>query len=392
MTPIRIEQIELRHFAMPLVTPFETSFGVETEREGLIVTLRSGGLTGRGEVVASRDPGYSAETAKTEWHILADFIVPKVLGKEFGEVETLEQAHDSVRGHPMAKAGIEAALYDLLGRAQGRSLQDLLGGQGRTVKVGVSVGLQATPEALVERVGRYLAEGYKRIKIKIKPGRDVQDARAVRRAYPDIPLQVDANSAYTLDEAETIKQLDDLSLLLIEQPLAEDDIFDHAKLQPQLQTPICLDESILSARHARWAHELGACKIINIKPGRVGGMREGKRIHDFCAGVGMPVWHGGMLETGVGRAANLALASLPNFTLPGDISATRRYWKEDIIEELFELNPDGSMTVPTGPGLGVTVNDRVLDKLTLRKELFRAEAKPVAGFSGKDRASKIVQN
>lgn len=380
MTAIRIEQIELRHIAMPLVAPFETSFGVETEREGLIVTLRGDGLTGWGEVVASRDPGYSPETAKTEWHILRDFMVPEVLGKAFKDVEALEQAYAGVRGHLMAKAGIQAAFYDLLGQAQGKSLQKLLGGKGETVKVGVSVGIQPTPAVLVERVGQYIEEGYKRIKIKIKPGRDVADARAVRAAFPEILLQVDANSAYTLADVEIIKQMDDLNLLLIEQPLADDDIFDHAKLQPQLKTPVCLDESILSARHARWAHELGACQLINIKPGRVGGLRESVRIHDYCAEVSLPVWHGGMLETGIGRAANLALASLPNFKLPGDISATKRYWQEDIIEELFELNRDGSITVPTQPGLGVTVNEKVLEKVTVRKEFYRAVEKKVVGF------------
>ena len=383
MTAIRIEQIELRHIAMPLVAPFETSFGVETEREGLIVTLRGDGLTGWGEVVASRNPGYSPETAKTEWHILQDFMVPDVLGKAFRDVEALEQAYAGVRGHLMAKAGIQAAFYDLLGQAQGKSLQKLLGGKGKTVKVGVSVGIQPTTAVLVERVGQYIEEGYKRIKIKIKPGRDVADARAVRAAFPEILLQVDANSAYTLDDVEIIKQMDDLNLLLIEQPLADDDIFDHAKLQPQLKTPVCLDESILSARHARWAHELGACQMINIKPGRVGGLREGVRIHDYCAEVGLPVWQGGMLETGIGRAANLALASLPNFKLPGDISATKRYWQEDIIEELFELNRDGSITVPTQPGLGVTVNEKVLEKVTIRKEFYRAIEKKVVGFGGK---------
>ncbi len=380
MTSIQIEHIELRHFAMPLVAPFETSFGVETEREGLIVTLRGGGLAGWGEVVASHSPGYSAETVKTEWHILHDFIIPEVIGKEFSNIESLEKAYDSVRGHPMAKAGIQAALYDLLAKAQGKSLQKVLGGKGKTVKVGVSVGIQPTTEALVERVGKYLEDGYKRIKIKIKPGRDVQDAKAVRAAFPDILLQVDANSAYTLDDAATIKAMDDLNLLLIEQPLYEDDIFDHAKLQSQLTTSICLDESILSARHARWAHELSACRIINIKPGRVGGLRESLRIHEYCASVGMPVWCGGMLETGIGRAANLALASLPNFKLPGDISATRRYWKEDIVEEVFELNKDGSITVPTGPGIGVTVNEKLLERLTDRKETYRATATKVHGF------------
>ena len=384
MTAILIEQIDLRHITMPLVAPFETSFGVETEREGLVVALRGGGLTGWGEVVASHSPGYSPETAKTEWHILNDFIVPNVIGKEFANVEALERTCDSVRGHPMAKAGIQAALYDLLAKVQNVSLQKMLGGKGKAVKVGVSVGIQPTTAALVERVGQYLEEGYKRIKIKIKPGRDVLDAKAVRAAFPDILLQVDANSAYTLDDAATIKAMDDLNLLLVEQPLAEDDIFDHAKLQPQLKTPICLDESVLSARHARWARELGACRIINIKPGRVGGLREAVRIHDYCAGADLPVWCGGMLETGVGRAANLALASLPNFKLPGDISATRRYWKEDIVEEAFELNPDGTITVPTGPGIGVRVREKVLEKVTMRKEVYRAVEKRVAGFAGKN--------
>ncbi|HLF02639.1 MAG TPA: o-succinylbenzoate synthase [Anaerolineales bacterium] len=383
MTPIRIEQIELRHISMPLVAPFETSFGVETEREGLIVALRGSGLTGWGEVVASRDPGYSAETADTEWHILHTFIVPDVLGKEFADIESLESAYRHVRGHPMAKAGVQAALYDLLAKTQGVSLQTMLGGSGETVRVGVSVGIQPTTEVLVERVGQYLEEGYRRIKIKIKPGRDVQDAKAVRAAFPNILLQVDANSAYTLEDAGTIKAMDELNLLLIEQPLSEDDIFDHAKLQPQLKTAICLDESILSARHARWAHELGAGRIINIKPGRVGGLREAVRIHDYCASVGLPVWCGGMLETGVGRAANLALASLPNFKLPGDISATRRYWKEDIVEEVFELNKDGTITVPTGPGIGVNVNDKALEKVTVKKETYRAEEKKIVGFGKK---------
>jgi O-succinylbenzoate synthase len=280
----------------------------------------------------------------------------------------------------MAKAGLQAALYDLLAKAQGISLQAMLGGKRERVKVGVSVGIQPTTDALVERVRAYLDDGYPRIKIKIKPGRDVLDTRAVRKAFPNVLLQVDANSAYTLAEAGTIKEMDDLNLLLIEQPLWEDDIFDHAKLQPQLRTAICLDESILSARHARWAHELGACRIINVKPGRVGGLREAIRIHDYCAEHDIPVWCGGMLETGIGRAANVALASLPNFKLPGDISATKRYWKEDIVEEEFVLNSDGTLTVPTGPGLGVTVHEELLERVTLRKELYRATQKRMMGF------------
>ncbi len=382
MPSIRVEQIELRHISMPLVAPFETSFGVEAGREGLVVTLRSEGLTGWGEVVASREPGYSPETAQTEWHILHEFIIPGVLGKEFANVEALETIYDNVRGHPMAKAGIQAALYDLLAKAQGVSLQKMFGGSGEKVKVGVSVGIQPSAGALVERVRAYLADGYPRIKIKIKPGRDVAEAQAVRQAFPDVLLQVDANSAYTLDDAATIKAMDNLNLLLIEQPLSEDDIFDHAKLQPQLKTAICLDESILSARHARWAHELGACRIINIKPGRVGGLREAIRIHDYCAEHDIPVWCGGMLETGIGRAANVALASLPNFRLPGDISASARYWKEDIVEPAFTLNPDGTLTVPTGPGIGVAVREDLLERFTIKKEVYREPQKRVLAFPG----------
>jgi O-succinylbenzoate synthase len=249
------------------------------------------------------------------------------------------------------------------------------------VKV-VSVGIQPSAGALVERVRAYLADGYPRIKIKIKPGRDVAEAQAVRKAFPDVLLQVDANSAYTLDDAATIKAMDDLNLLLIEQPLSEDDIFDHAKLQPQLKTAICLDESILSARHARWAHELGACRIINIKPGRVGGLREAIRIHDYCADHDIPVWCGGMLETGIGRAANVALASLPNFRLPGDISASARYWKEDIVEPAFALNPDGTLTVPTGPGIGVAVREDLLERFTVKKEVYREPQKRALAFPG----------
>ncbi len=382
MTSIRVDQIELRHISMPLVAPFETSFGVETEREGVIVTLRGDGLTGWGEVVASREPGYSPETAQTEWHILHEFIIPNVLGQEFADIETLEATYSGVRGHPMAKAGIQGALYDLLAKAKGVSLQQMLGGSGDKVRVGVSVGIQPSAEALVERVRAYLADGYTRIKMKIKPGRDVAEARAVRKAFPDILLQVDANSAYTLADANTIKVMDDLTLLLIEQPLSEDDIFDHAKLQPQLKTAICLDESILSVRHARWARELGACRIINIKPGRVGGLREAIRIHDYCAENGIPVWCGGMLETGIGRAANVALASLPNFKLPGDISASARYWKEDIIEPAFTLNSDGTLNVPTGPGIGVTVREDALERYTIKKEVYREPQRRAIAFPG----------
>jgi O-succinylbenzoate synthase len=265
----------------------------------------------------------------------------------------------------MAKAGFEMAMWDVLGKRDNRSLSHLLGGIHKRVAVGVSVGLQDTPQELVQVVGGYLEKGYGRIKIKIKPGRDVEDAQAVRQAFPDIRLQVDANSAYTLETASVLLPLDDLDLLLIEQPLAEDDMWDHSQLQPRFRTALCLDESIHSRRHARQALEMGACRIINIKVGRVGGLSEAKNIHDLCLARNTPVWCGGMLETGVGRAANLALASLPGFTLPGDISATDRYYEEDITNERFALNPDSTIDVPQGPGLGITINTKALERATI---------------------------
>jgi O-succinylbenzoate synthase len=265
----------------------------------------------------------------------------------------------------MAKAGLELALWDLLGKRQGRSLQALLGGGARRVAVGVSVGIQPSPAELVEVVGGYLDQGYQRIKIKIKPGRDVGDAQAVRLAFPHIHLQVDANSAYTLESANVLKPLDNLNLLLIEQPLSEDDMWDHSRLQAGFRTPICLDESILSDRHARQALEMGACRVINIKAGRVGGLSQARAIHDLCLAQNVPVWCGGMLETGVGRAANLALASLPGFSLPGDISASDRYYAEDITHQRFVLNADSSIDVPDGAGLGVTIDEAALKRATL---------------------------
>lgn len=352
-----IERVHLYHLRMPLVAPFETSFGRITDRECILIQIWSEGLTGWGECVADRDPGYTYETVGTAWHILTEFLVPAILGRDVADAAEFQARVARVRGHPMAKAGVELALWDLLGKRTGRSLRDLLGGTRDRVEVGVSVGLQDSPQALVETVARYLDQGYRRIKIKIKPGRDVADTAAVRRAFPKIRLQVDANSAYTLETAAFLRPLDGLDLLLIEQPLAEDDMWDHSKLQAQFRTPLCLDESILSARHARQALEMQACRVINIKAGRVGGLSHAVAIHDLCRAAGAPMWCGGMLETGVGRAGNLALASLPGFTLPGDISATDRYYRRDVVQERFTLNPDSTINVPSGPGLGVTVDE-----------------------------------
>ncbi len=362
---MKITQFTLRHLRMALRTPFETSFGRIQTRDCILIEARADGLTGYGECVADADPGYSYETVQTAWHILRDFLIPAILNQEIQHPNQLRQRLSFVRGHPMAKAGLEMASWDLIGKFQGQSLSALLGGQRHRVEVGVSVGLQESPSALVKTVENYLAQGYKRIKIKIKPGRDIADAQAVRNAFPHLLLQVDANSAYRLEDTHSLLQLDDLNLLLIEQPLAEDDLWDHHHLQAQLRTPICLDESILSARHARQALEMGACRIINIKAGRVGGLSEAVAIHDVCLSQQTPVWCGGMLETGVGRAANLALASLPGFTLPGDISASDRYYAEDITQERFTLNADSTIDTPTHPGLGINIDPPALERATL---------------------------
>jgi O-succinylbenzoate synthase len=362
---MKLDSITLHHLSMPLVSPFETSFGRTVNRECILIAIQSDGLTGFGECVADRDPGYSYETTGTAWHILKDFIAPLLFDQNAIVAADFQACVKHIRGHHLAKAGIEMALWDLRGKLEGRSLREMLGGIHHRVQVGVSIGLQPSPAVLVETVQNYLATGYGRIKIKIKPGRDVGDTSAVRAAFPAIKLQVDANSAYSLGTWETLKPLDLLNLLLIEQPLNEDDIWDHRKLQRELRTPICLDESIISPRHARYALEMEACKIINIKAGRVGGLSQGIAIHDLCQQQGVPVWCGGMLETGVGRASNLALASLPGFVLPADISASDRYYAEDITLERFTLNPDSTIDVPGGPGLGITMDQKSLKKFTL---------------------------
>lgn len=362
---MKISAITLYHLRMPLVAHFETSFGRIYHRECILIAIHADGLTGYGECVADRDPGYSYETTGTAWLILKDFIAPLLLGQDVADAADFQQRVAGIRGHHLAKAGLEMALWDLLGRRAGKSLCELWGGVKEKVDVGVSVGIQDTTAELVKTVGTYIADGYGRIKIKIKPGRDVGDAGAVRKAFPQIKLQVDANSAYTLETCQTLRPLDQLDLLLIEQPLFEDDIWDHRTLQKQFHTPICLDESILSPRHARYALEMQACRVINIKAGRVGGPSQAIQIHELCRKAGIPVWCGGMLETNVGRAANLALASLPGFTLPGDISASDRYYARDITRETFTLNADSTLTVPSGPGLGVTVDQAAVKDYTL---------------------------
>ena len=364
---MRIESVEVREIRLPLRERFEISSGFSEERRILLVRLHAGGETGWAECVAGEDPGYSYETTDTAWHILSAFLIPRLLGAEVEGPADVERELARVRGHPMAKACLEMATWDLAARRSGRSLTELLGGSGGPVPVGVSVGLQENDGLLVEKVGAFLAEGYRKIKLKIKPGRDVEMVGAVRAAFPDAPLMVDANSAYTLADRDRLAEMDDLDLLMIEQPLAHDDLHLHARLQDALATPVCLDESIRSVGDAELALELGSCRIVNIKPGRVGGFGSSRRIHDLCRAQGVPVWCGGMLESGVGRAFNIALATLPGFTVPGDISASRRYWTRDIVDPEFEVI-DGMMTPPSGPGIGVTPDERRIDQLTVRVE------------------------
>lgn len=370
---MKIESLRLFHLRLPLVTPFETSFGSIDHKECILVELQAEGLTGYGESAVERDPGYNYETTGTAWHILKDFVAPLILGQDVVDADDFQRRMLGIRGHHLAKAGVEMALWDLIGKRNEKSLKEMFGGVRDQVEVGVSIGIQESAPTLVRIAEGYVAQGYHRLKIKIKPGRDVEDTFAVRKAFPETRLQVDANSAYSLETAEALKPLDDLNLLLIEQPLFEDDIWDHRKLQAQFNTPICLDESVLSPRHARYAIEMEACRIINVKPGRVGGLSQALKIHAMCYAQGIPVWCGGMLETGVGRASNLALASLPGFTLPGDISASDRYYQRDITYERFTLNADSTIDVPDLPGMGVTVDQEALAQFTLSKMELKAQ-------------------
>jgi O-succinylbenzoate synthase len=354
---------------MQLTEPFEISSGVAYDRRVMVLALTCDGVTGWGECVAGEYPDYSYETIQTAWPILTELMLPKVLGTEASSSVGVSDPIRWVRGHRMAKAAIEMAAHDLETKLNGKSLADHLGGVRDAVRVGVSIGLQPTDEALHQKVGDFVEQGYSRIKIKIKPGRDIEMLAGLREKFPDVPMMADANSAYTLADASKLKALDALDLMMIEQPLAHDDYLDHARLQETLDTPVCLDESIRSVRDAELAIEIGAGRIINIKPGRVGGFVSSRAIHDLCLANDMPVWCGGMLESGVGRAHNVALATLPGFSLPGDISSSRRYWHEDIVEPEFVM-VDGAMRVPSGPGIGVEIKMDLLEERTVRKEVF----------------------
>jgi len=366
---MKIDRAELREIPLRLKEYFEISSGGKQDRRILLLRLRGEGLDGWGECVVGEDPSYSYETTETAWHILTDFILPRVIGREAQGPEDVLTPVSWVRGHRMAKAAVEMAAWDLAARMDGVSLSKKLGGTRSAVPVGVSVGLQKTDEALHEKVAGYVDEGYARVKIKIKPGRDVDMLAGLRERFPDVRFMADANSAYTLADAPLLKELDPIGLMMIEQPLSYDDFLEHARLQERLETPVCLDESIESVGDLELALELGSCRIVNIKPGRVGGHASSKRIHDVMEARGLPVWCGGMLESGVGRAHNVALASLKGFTLPGDISASRRYWERDIVEPEFEV-AGGEMRVPDGAGIGVEPDEERIEGLTVRRAAF----------------------
>jgi len=366
---MKIDRAELREIPLRLKEYFEISSGGKQDRRILLLRLSGEGLDGWGECVVGEDPSYSYETTETAWHILTDFILPRVIGREAEGPEDVLTPVAWIRGHRMAKAAVEMAAWDLAARMDGVSLSKKLGGSRSAVPVGVSVGLQKTDEALHEKVAGYVEEGYARVKIKIKPGRDIDMLAGLRERFPDVRFMADANSAYTLADAPLLQELDPIGLMMIEQPLSYDDFLEHARLQERLETPVCLDESIESVGDLELALELGSCRIVNIKPGRVGGHASSKRIHDVMEARGLPVWCGGMLESGVGRAHNVALASLKGFTLPGDISASRRYWERDIVEPEFEV-AGGEMRVPDGVGIGVEPDEERIEALTVRRAAF----------------------
>jgi O-succinylbenzoate synthase len=348
------------------VSFFETSFGRSYDRAFLLVRLTGDGHEGWGEAVAEANPYYSSETTETAWHIITAFIAPRVLGATFAHPRDIFPALRGIRGHNMAKAGVEMAAWDLYARSLGQPLSRVLGGTRLRIASGVSVGIQDSLDELRSKIDRELSAGYQRIKIKVKPGWDLEAVEMVRRHFGAVPLMVDANAAYTLADAPHLARLDAHALMMIEQPLDYDDVSDHVELQRAITTPICLDDSIHTVRIARDAIRMGACKIINIKPGRVGGHLESIRLHDLCAENGIPVWHGGMLETGIGRAHNIHLASLPNFSLPGDIAASKRYYQPDLIEPAIEVAPDGTIAVPDAAGIGVTIVAERVDRATER--------------------------
>jgi o-succinylbenzoate synthase len=369
---MKIESIALREIRMKLKSPFETSFGTVQDRRILLVEVVVDGTSGWGEVTAGETPAYNAETTDTAWHVISDFIAPSLIGQSVSETSELPRLMAHIRGHEMAKSGVENAMWDAEAQLKGVPLHRLLGGTMEEIACGVSLGIRENPESLVRRVEEELRSGYQRIKLKIKPGKDHEFVAAVRKEFPNIRLSVDANSAYSLDDAPHLKRLDDFALLMMEQPLNWDDIHAHSKLQAQIQTAICLDECIHNTRHALTAIELKSCRIINIKLGRVSGHSEARLIEQACRAHGVPVWCGGMLESGIGRAHNIAMSTLPGFSLPGDVSASQRYWSEDIIEPPVEVTENGTIRVPATPGLGYGVKRDRIEKITVRRSNWGA--------------------
>ena len=367
---MEIERIDLLLLKLPLVHAFETSQGREEDRTFIIVRIHAEGLCGYGEVVAGKSPSYSYETTSTAWSILKDFLIPHIFEHSISSPQHFSETASFIKGHPMAKAGIELALWDLEAKANGLPLWKLYGGTKKEISAGVSIGIQDSISQLLERIQAFLREGYQRIKIKIKPGWDVQICREVRQEFPDIVLQVDANGAYSLKDIIHLKKLDEFRLAMLEQPFPAPDLWDHSKLRKEMTTRLCLDESILDRESARKATEMGSCRIINIKAGRVGGIVEAKRIHDLCMEKSVPVWCGGMLESGIGRCHNIHLASLPNFNLPNDISASRRYYTEDLIEPAVEITPRGTIAVPESPGLGFVPQEDRIERALVFRETF----------------------
>jgi len=367
---MRIEEIIVRHLKMPMKAPFTTSFGTVNDKELLLLEVKdAAGTIGWGETVAFVAPWYTEETLQTTWHMLEDFLMPALCHKEIAHPDEVSALFAPIRRNCMAKASIEGAVWDIYAQQTNRSLAHALGGNKESIDVGISLGIQSSTEKLLELIKCYVEKGYKRVKVKIKPGYDVEVIRAIRDVFPDLPLMADANSAYTLQDIEVLQQLDEFNLLMIEQPLAVDDIIDHAKLQKQLKTPICLDESITSLADARKAIELGSCGVINIKIGRVGGLTEAKKIHDYCQKHNVPVWCGGMLEAGIGRAHNIALTTLANFVLPGDTAGSSHYWYEDIVTPEIVVE-DGQISVPQSVGIGYKPNMEVINKLTISKKNY----------------------
>ena len=370
---MKIEAITIREIQIPLVHFFETSFGRTCSRRILLLTAHCEGVNGWGECVAGEDPFYSSEWAETAWPTITHYLAPALLGRNLESARDCTVLFSKVRGHRMAKAALENALWDAEAKQKNMPLWKLLGGTRSEIVCGVSIGIQDSVEQLLEKIQIELAAGYRRIKVKVKPGWDVNVLERIRSRWADITLSCDANSAYTLDQVEHLRTFDQFNLLMIEQPLWDDDIFYHARLQKELRTAICLDESIVSARKAAIALEVGACRIINIKVGRVGGFSQARKIHDICQSKRIPVWCGGMLESGIGRAHNIALSTLENFSLPGDVSASKRYWKEDVIEPEVEVSQKGTIAISNEPGTSYRVKEDLIDELTVREETVRAD-------------------